>query len=56
MRDVLKFLSTAQSDAGAGFGAVFPYFKLFGSLPHWASIFTADLSSTLLGAVYPKQV
>lgn len=38
----------SKSDAGVGFGAVFPDFSRSGTLPAIASIFTAELSALLL--------
>lgn len=52
------FTDGSKSDAGVGFGAVFPGFTRCDSLPPYASIFTAELSAILLAlrSLYPLQV
>ena len=42
------FTDGSKSDAGAGFGVVFPDFSRRGSLPSAVSVFTAELSAILL--------
>ncbi len=48
----------SKSDAGVGYGAVFPYFTRCGNFLDFRSIFTAELSAILLAirAIYPLQV
>ena len=41
------FIDGSKSDAGVGFGVLFPNFSLSGSLPDSASIFTAELNGIL---------
>jgi ribonuclease HI len=45
---VLIYTDGSKSDAGVGFGVIFPDFNRHGSLPSCASIFTAELSAILM--------
>ncbi len=42
------FTDGSKSEAGVGFGAVFPDFNKSGSLPKYAAVFSAELSAILL--------
>ena len=42
------FTDGSKSDAGVGYGVIFPSFSRGGSLPSVASVFTAELSAIVL--------